>query len=749
MNKFLLLIITLIINNISNAQSNITNLITPVSYFVNHVKQITALKEYLDKYKQASIVGTSGLGKTQLARMYAYENKNNYNLIWFFDCKLDLNEEFLKLAKQLNQIHKANISEEATVVKKEVMAYLTNQDKWLLTFDNLIVNENKKIQDLVTWEHNGKVIFCAQDTEILPYTIEMTHFNREDSITLANNILENKDQKLAEFLAEEFKGYPVLIVQGAQLLNKVKGLNSEEYKRKILKSGDKIMFNIKLAINQLSPTAKKLLNKIALINNQNFSKRFLALIADDQNSIEDDIYQLSKFMLITNINADEHNPIFEMHDIIVRKVLEINHTHNNLLLEEIIAQLVHSLPKDIVKSHVIRNEETVRENLEVILENAQKYNVKTYKIMLLNVALFTDYLNTSNYYNAEKMLDWFNKHNQEGEFKLSSMKDDEKRAYAEYLALIGGYYKRGRADDKTALHYYIKSKEIFDEIKGYESLKCNVIYNLAMCNASYGQPEEAEKYILIIEEMFNTNLVSKKDIIFLHLAKTRLFLMQGKYNETLEQVNKAIEVFISNGVRVDDLLLTNTYLIRAEALNALGEYKEAYAQLEQLYNMHQSVKGEKHGVFGRIYAQMAKSKLGQDEVGKAATYASKAIAILLADEDRNPKEANYSIDPDLAAGYVIQGDILLAQDDSNAAIECYKKAQLIYFYLYKDRSKNIANVSYLYNRGAKAACKINDLYNYKSFGKHQVEEFGIHHPNTIDMLEYCKNYNMDLWDQKN
>ena len=58
-------------------------------------------------------------------------------------------------------------------------------------------------------------------------------------------------------------------------------------------------------------------------------------------------------------------------------------------------------------------------------------------------------------------------------------------------------------------------------------------------------------------------------------------------------------------------------------------------------------------------------------------------------------------------------------------------------------------MSYLYMQGAKAACKAKDLYNYKSFGKPQVKEFGVHHHNTIDMFEYCKNYNMDLWDKKN
>ncbi|WP_342278324.1 hypothetical protein [Candidatus Tisiphia endosymbiont of Myopa tessellatipennis] len=140
MKNFLISIILLIINTRTFAQEQVSNLITPVSYFVNHEQQLKILDEYLNKYRQASIVGTSGIGKTQLIRMYAYENKNNYDLIWFFDCNLDINEQFVKLAKQLNMVKQTNISEKVALAKKAVISYLTPTNKWLLVFDNLKVN---------------------------------------------------------------------------------------------------------------------------------------------------------------------------------------------------------------------------------------------------------------------------------------------------------------------------------------------------------------------------------------------------------------------------------------------------------------------------------------------------------------------------------------------------------------------------------------------------------------------------------
>ncbi|WP_017208639.1 hypothetical protein [Rickettsia australis] len=85
------------------ARSQISNLVVPVSYFINHVSQLETLKENLNQYKQSSCsrVGGSGMGKTQLARMYAYENKDNYNIIWFIDCNLNIEQQlhsnYLKL----------------------------------------------------------------------------------------------------------------------------------------------------------------------------------------------------------------------------------------------------------------------------------------------------------------------------------------------------------------------------------------------------------------------------------------------------------------------------------------------------------------------------------------------------------------------------------------------------------------------------------------------------------------------------
>lgn len=743
MKKHLLLIVLLITPYQAFSSEQIINLVTPVSYFVNHTKELVIIENYLNKYRQASIIGTSGIGKTQLVRTYSYEHRDQYDIIWFIDCNLDLNEEFLKLAKNLNKVFKANISEDVGLAKKEVMSYLSSQNKWLLVFDNLKINSNKKVQDLVGWEHNGNVVFCSQDSEELPHIIRMSVFNTNDSVNLATKILENENLKTATFLAKVFNGYPVMIVQGAGLLNKVPGLSMEEYKRKIVQSKDKVMFNIQLAINELSLTSRELLNKITLINNQGFSKQFLTLITDNPDTLGDDIYQLSKFMLISNVDANEANPIFEMHDVIVQKIWEINGKGNNKkYLEEIVTKLAISIPKSVVKSHLFREEKTVSENLEVILNNIQRYDIKLYKVLELNLQLIVKYVNSLDLYNSKKLIAWFNKNDREGKFKLWLMNNNQQGAYLEHLAIIGGYYRR-LVDYKTAIDYYNRAKAIFDRVEGHKAFKSNILLCLGKSYLMLGDIQKAAENIQVSEQMFNDPLIDQADVGLLYFAKARLQFMQGQYSEALNQTDKTIRRFIQDGIQPNDVYFTGPYLLRAEILNILKQYKDAYVQLEQLYNMN-IAKPKDHEIFGRIYTQMARSKLGLGQRQEAMEYIDKAIEILLADEARNPKEADYSNDPDLAASYVVQGDIFFANDNLKAAMEAYEKARMIYFYLYRERSKNVAHVSYLYTQAAKASCKVKDLHRYDVFGHAQVEEFGINHPNTVEMFEYCKQYNMEL-----
>ncbi len=121
-----------------------------------------------------------------------------------------------------------------------------------------------------------------------------------------------------------------------------------------------------------------------------------------------------------------------MHDVIAQKISE-SASNNKAYLEDIITKLVGYVPKSVIKSRIFRSAKTMEENFEIILRNSKKYNLSIYKLMQLNSQLATQYNNSLNYYKLEKNIQWFNKINQQGKFKLWLMSNDEKYTYLKYM----------------------------------------------------------------------------------------------------------------------------------------------------------------------------------------------------------------------------------------------------------------------------------------------------------------------------
>jgi len=446
--KALLVIVTIFSNKIAQANT-VTNLVIPVSYFINHVKQLHELEQNLDKYKAASIVGTSGIGKTQLIRMYAYENRNKYKVIWFIDCNFDIKQEFLKLARAINiSVNQQVISEDLTKIEEEVISYLAKLDNWLLIFDNNKIKSDFKLKKFIELEHNGHIVFCSQDLKGLPHIIKIKEFSKKDAEALAESILANGTPEEINFIVEAFKGYPVLIVQGAQIVSNIRGLSKAKYKKMIQETDDKIKLNIELCKKELTQSANELLNKIALINNQSFSKDFLRMLTKHKETLDDDIYQLARFVLVSNTIYDEVNPLFEMHDVIAETIREINGEETNKkLTEEIISTvLAQSFPKGVARRHIVRTSPTVGENLQIILTNSEKFNIDILKNLELRLELFGTSTNNGDYNNAKLMVEWFEEKEKNQELDLNKMNNHEKYVYALYLDVIGCYKNYALSD---------------------------------------------------------------------------------------------------------------------------------------------------------------------------------------------------------------------------------------------------------------------------------------------------------------
>lgn len=711
--KYLLLLIGLLGVGISlgyaislqSKSEKISNAVKPVTYFINHVNECKEIKDRLAKYRKVSIVSVSGIGKTQLARMFVGLNKKDYDLIWFFDALEDIDAEMQKLALKINELEgKKVIPDDSTT--KEIMIYLQNKDKWLLVFDNLRVQTNSKVQKFIEWENNGHIIFCSQDSTNLPHPLHLTSFSKKDSDALAKSVLADKDPAVVQFLTDNFKGHPMTIVLGAQIIDHTKGLSFDKYKDIILQDNSKVNNNIKIVLERIPSTARDLVQKIALINNQKFSLGMLKIISDNPDTLEQDMFVLSKFALALQTTPDKENPIFEMHDVIKSGVLMQNLPNEDILVN-IIEKLTKAIPQSEEGQHsFFALDPTVRGNLEIILQNSERYKVPFSQILKLRSGLMSSYMSHLQYYGCEKMANWLINKESEGPIILNAA--DERVAYAKYNLDIGIYEDFSKANFKEALNRFEKANKIMQTIDGYPELKFDILVETAQLAIWGGDVKKSQRYIEAIDQVIQSNPSVKLDMFFYWFVQAKIDLVKGNYNQALISIQSSIDA----GRGLPSGIYSNTVLsLKAEILNALQNFEEAYQISKSIYEQEIDAKEPEHEFHARIMIPLAEAESNINKTKEALKHINQACDIL----HQMQHDKDLIADSDYASALVVKGDILFKLNKSKEAVNVYLKAVEIFANRYGLNFGKTPNISYLLLQGMKAAEQVKDFKNLEYF----------------------------------
>jgi hypothetical protein len=740
--KIFLIIFIFLGGILTKADSQISNLIIPARYFVNHIKELNDLDNRLLLHNKAGIVGISGIGKTQLARMYAHKYQNKYNLIWFFDCNIDLSEQFVQLIKKINVTLEltggAKLIEDVKSARSVVIDYLTSQQEWLLVFDNLKLDQNYKLQDIIDLKHNGNIILCSQDSTNLPYSIQLPYLSPNDSMSLVKSILNGSNSKLAEDLANIFKGYPLLIAQGAIFLSDNQYMDVVEYKKLIKKADNKAEAHIKIVLNYLPESSKDLLYKIAIINNHAISKNILENIVHDKSNLSEDIYNLKKFGLIMPIDDSDNMQIFEMHDMIKETVLEVignKVTKGNI--GTIIDKLNTLTPKGVVNRYLVLTEDkALKSNLESLLDNAEKYGVDFCKVMELRKNLMSLYLNSLDYYNCQKMKEWLLEKKNKENIDLLIKTNKDKVTYSEYIADIGVYEDFAKTDYISSIKFLEEARDIVDKIQGYPEVKFTIFAQLAQIHAFCGNISIAEKNLRIVEELINNSTNVELDIGLYWFIKAKISLSKGDY--------KNAELAIEKNIEVESHLPQNsftapTYILQAEILNFLGQFQKAYNVSKRIYDQEtENIKTE-HEIHARILVQLSSAELGLGYLDQALINARKAVNIYMRNDGVDDyNQLSISHNTDLASALVVEGESLAALGEITESMKSYATAETIYYNRYRDNIKYMDNISYLYLKAALSSYNLPDKFWYTKFSTQLIEKFGANHFRSLELLKKCR-----------
>lgn len=148
-------------------------------------------------------------------------------------------------------------------------------------------------------------------------------------------------------------------------------------------------------------------------------------------------------------------------------------------------------------------------------------NIGTYKLLELKLKQIVQCDNSYDLIGGKILVDWFDKNDKDGKYKLWLMNHEEKLVYAEYLNFIGWYYLKS-PNYQRSIEYFRKANKVFEDVKGYEEMKANVVFGLALVYISIGNIEEAQKNIEILNQKLDGNLKDSSDKTMLYSAKAKL-----------------------------------------------------------------------------------------------------------------------------------------------------------------------------------------------------------------------------------
>ena len=193
-------------------EQTISNLALRNLHFTGRDKQLKQLKEKLLTHAKCTvtqtIAGLGGVGKSSLVREYAYQQTDDYQIIWWCDAAT-LDTDYYKLAEKLNKYKntlglkdKIDVKgRKADSIREDVKDALSQLSNWLLIIDNAA--DEKSIQTYLPNRHQpkqanhpGHVLITSrsehwQQTNVFSLSV----FNLDESVALLDSILKGPNNE--------------------------------------------------------------------------------------------------------------------------------------------------------------------------------------------------------------------------------------------------------------------------------------------------------------------------------------------------------------------------------------------------------------------------------------------------------------------------------------------------------------------------------------------------------------------------
>lgn len=744
-------------------------------FFVGRAKELSLISELLNKKQKLFIVGSGGIGKTQLAKAYAHKTYANYDIIWWFDTEKNMPEQFSKLALELT-LQQPDAKKVQDMPTSHKILYVKNtlrstDRNWLLIFDN--VNKLSEMRDYLpdqtTKLNNHHLLFTSKNKNEVIAMLPLKKFERSESISFLDKTIIQRDQNLIEQLALTLDDYPLALAQAAAYIN-ANNISLETYltlykedrmsllnkEHKLISSegdsfeleGKSITKTLSLSLEKIkeeSNEASILLGVLALMDIKMAKEELLRDITLKLNIQEDDFKKsiriLKKYSLIEDhLLGDSYS--YMAHDTvksIVKKLYFPSLTNSE---KNSTAQLKPA--GDTTQLYVLAIIHALNKRLNKPWGDIATLNIDPNEIQLAHQILKIG-LSDNIFYDAIPALmvtllecshSLFFKSGNEKEYSNLSVKFFnlmENNQIKVGAALKARYFLDSIFADFI---YTTHEKEAYFEEQMLNSMKFIEDSSPTPQELFLGYISMAQFYIFkgkftasseflakarpLINQSINQNFIAQ---FWFYL--TWLNSEKGDYDKAMVSANSFLKASEAPNVSPTLRLFALEAISTAEM--ELGNFQEAGKWAEKCYSQALDYyKSENEVIIGHTLLVLSKYYAYKNRKKEAIESAKKSTAIfgkILSDTD-----------PSRARAHVFLGEVYQKFARFEEAFKEYKTAETSYHTFYKNKVSEVREVSNLY---ADIACLGIDSKDYPLTKKYLallVSTYSLKNPNTLKVL---------------
>jgi tetratricopeptide (TPR) repeat protein/V8-like Glu-specific endopeptidase len=672
--------------------------------FIGRESVLRSLENNLEESNIQILTGMSGIGKTQLAVKYSYENINRYKYVFWVraDDNVNLFNDYISIGRELSIVNSNDKSEEEAM--KKVSKWFSDNNEWLLIFDNC--EEYNQIYNFIPNNKQGHIIITSKNPNWnkIREPIKVDLFNEKEAhkflLTRTGIIEEEYADELSQIL-----GYlPLALNQAAayieennisfkdyiELYNKYnlrmfeKNYDEKEYEYTI-----KYVWKISLSkIEGISGISIELIKFLSIFFNNKIPNWIIKKNIDKLINVfseELDILKyneaisiLKKYALI-DVN-EKYCSIHCLIQTVIQNELKEKNEFNEFT-ENTLNFLCDILPKDLEKNEELIGVSDLIPHAYSII-NLIEYIDDSYITLLykLGVSLRINAQYNEAELKTEEALKLAEEHYGESNSKTLKVKN-----------LLAGIIKE-KGELNRAYDHYCNILKIEEEYFEDNDLNIGVtLNNIGLIEFGMGKYSKARETFTRAISYFDNEQESYGQVstMYTNLASANLRL--GEYDEFNVNINKAISIIL-DAYGEDSIQYARALNAKGNFLLEQKNYEEARKQYEKAIIIDENIYEKNH-----IEVLNKKNNLALCLANLGKEEGEEAEKLLLNSIDINTKSFGEKSEI-VADNFHSLANIYFTQEKYELAVRYYSQARNLcidfyteYSFIFCEYTRDLAN----------------------------------------------------------